>query len=246
MTTALIDGDIVAYRCAAVADKEAPHDPITKAISLADNWIAKIAVDLNATDVKIFLTGPTNFRKDVYPEYKQNRVGKPRPTAINDVHFFLSGVLGAEISENMEADDLLSINQTENTIICSIDKDLLQVPGKHYNIVSKTFSEVSQIEGLRTLYMQLIKGDQSDNVPAFDGKFRSQTPQFVQKHLDPLLAMTNEYDMWLHCISVYHDFGVYDTLDVLSTMIRNMRCLYLLKHKGDEWKPPKNPGLPDE
>jgi len=74
-------------------------------------------------------------------------------------------VEGAVVSEGEEADDLLGINQTHETIICSIDKDLLMVSGRHYNFVKREHSEVSNKEGRWNFYKQLLTGDATDNIP---------------------------------------------------------------------------------
>jgi 5'-3' exonuclease len=70
----------------------------------------------------------------------------------------------ARIALEMEADDALGIGQGEGTIIASIDKDLLQVPGLHYNFVKKEFNEIIPIEGIRNFYKQVLTGDTTDNI----------------------------------------------------------------------------------
>jgi len=43
--------------------------------------------------------------------------------------------MGAEEArQGLEADDEMAIYQTDDTIIVSLDKDLLQVPGKHFSL----------------------------------------------------------------------------------------------------------------
>jgi hypothetical protein len=69
----------------------------------------------------------------------------------------------------MEADDLLGINQTKDTIICTIDKDLRQVPGQHYNFVKDEIFTVNLQEGLLWFYTQMLTGDASDNISGIRG-----------------------------------------------------------------------------
>jgi 5'-3' exonuclease len=78
---------------------------------------------------------------------------------------------GARISYGQEADDSLGIAQSwmTDTIICSIDKDLLQIPGKHYNFVKKEFLDVSRIEGLQHFFKQILIGDTADNIGGCKG-----------------------------------------------------------------------------
>jgi hypothetical protein len=75
----------------------------------------------------------------------------------------------AEVAFGMEADDLLGINQTKDTIICTIDKDLRQVPGQHYNFVKDEIFTVSVQQGLLWFYTQMLTGDASDNVSGIRG-----------------------------------------------------------------------------
>jgi hypothetical protein len=53
--------------------------------------------------------------------------------------------------------------------ICSIDKDLLQVPGRHYNWVKGEFYEQTYLSGLRCFYEQCLKGDRTDDIPGIAG-----------------------------------------------------------------------------
>src|SRR5690606_31733735 len=61
-----------------------------------------------------------------------------KPYYYNSIRAYLVGVWDAYVSIGMEADDELAIHQTKaleegrETIICTRDKDLRQVPGWHY------------------------------------------------------------------------------------------------------------------
>jgi 5'-3' exonuclease len=74
-----------------------------------------------------------------------------------------------------EADDLMRTwaGQVERAgheyIICSIDKDLLCIPGKHYRMREKKLITVSHEEAMRHYYEQLLKGDGVDNIPGIPG-----------------------------------------------------------------------------
>lgn len=122
-------------------------------------------------------------------------------------------------------------------IICvSLDKDLLQIPGWHYNFVKEEQRFVSPFDGLRSFYGQIIAGDGADNIPSFDGKMRNSVPQFVQKLIDPLKTMTEEVEMYKHCAEIYK--SVYQPDYEGSALHRNAQCLYILKEEGKYWYPP--------
>jgi hypothetical protein len=65
------------------------------------------------------------------------------------------------LTDGFEADDALALAQTEDTIICSIDKDLLMVPGRHYNWRKEEFTDVTYESGVKWFCTQLLQGDWS-------------------------------------------------------------------------------------
>jgi 5'-3' exonuclease len=79
---------------------------------------------------------------------------------------------GAEVAWGQEADDALAIRHRElpeSSIICTIDKDLKQIPGKHYNFVKEEFDEVTEWSGLFRFYSQTLTGDSTDNIRVSEG-----------------------------------------------------------------------------
>lgn len=175
---ALIDMDLVCYRCAASAENDEFEIVVYRMNELLDNILTKV----NATEYKAFLTGEDNFRKTIYPEYKANRK-QPKPKHLEAAQFYAVKELNAEAEYGLEADDLLGINQTDETIICSLDKDLLQVPGHHFQWgigtakyeKPDTFLWQSEKAGMRLFYEQCIKGDPTDNIKGIPkmGKVRA-------------------------------------------------------------------------
>lgn len=55
------------------------------------------------------------------------------------------------------------------SVICSIDKDLMQIPGLHYNFVTKVNKVVTPEEGARSFYTSILVGDTSDNIKGCSG-----------------------------------------------------------------------------
>jgi len=83
----------------------------------------------------------------------------------------------AFLDSELEADDLISMLQNENTFVHSNDKDLIQVQGTHYDEEDRTFYEVSEKDAFKTLMFQTIKGDTTDNIPGL----KRCGPKFVEK-----------------------------------------------------------------
>jgi DNA polymerase I len=173
----LIDGDIVAYKCAFISDSKTEQEALT----LTDDFLGN-AVDYYLTflsrakygNSQIFLTGKESFRKEVDPTYKENRKDKAKPKHLEAIRQHLIDKHGAKVSKNgYEADDSLGYLQTkaaeQSTVIFSIDKDLLQVPGYHFNFDNNTLTYVLPYQGLKQFYLQMLIGDPVDNVKGVDG-----------------------------------------------------------------------------
>jgi 5'-3' exonuclease len=70
---------------------------------------------------------------------------------------------------DLEADDLLCMLQDESTFIYSNDKDLLQIPGIHWDIKKGVFLEVSNEDAMMFLMKQMLTGDTVDNISGLKG-----------------------------------------------------------------------------
>lgn len=182
----LIDGDIVAYRVGYTTDK----DDVGIALWRCDTTMHGILQGTGSTSQETFLTdSPNNFRLKLFPAYKANRK-QAKPRWLEDLKEHLITEWGAKITPEQEADDALGIAQTnarkpvlgsfyedgevfsfkqEETIIASNDKDLLQIPGMHYNIPTGLIVEQQPFSGLNWFYQQLLIGDVTDNVSGVRG-----------------------------------------------------------------------------
>lgn len=163
---ALIDSDLVAFRCAASAESE----PEEIAILRVDKLMRDILQATEAESYLSFLTGPGNFRKQINPEYKANRKDKPLPIHLQSCRSFLIETWNTQVTEGYEADDALGMYQykgrfaEDDTVICSLDKDLKMIPGYHYNWVKGEFDTVTTLDGIRHFWKQMLIGDKADNI----------------------------------------------------------------------------------
>ena len=223
---ALIDGDIVCYRSAASAEK----DDQEIALIRASRTLQDIISVCDASEVKLFLSGTANFRRDIYPDYKANRLKLVKPKHLNAVKEFLILQWGAEVTDGYEADDALGMGAGVQTVICSIDKDLRQIPGGHYNFVTGVFDQISAIEGWRNFYYQLVLGDRGDNVPGFDGKMRVKWPNFLCPIKASLDGCKTAFEMYQVVKEVYKNDEI---------LLRNGRLIYLWRKLNDLWQPPE-------
>jgi len=171
---ALIDGDIVAFRCAASCEpnkEKLEREPLDVAIKRADELMYRIVNDVGAEEYRVYLSSGENFRHQLEPSYKSNRKDKRRPEYLDAVREFLLEEWKASLCIGYEPDDALSIDSREldNAVICSIDKDLLQVPGLHYNFVKSEFIEIDEDTANRNFWYQMLVGDSSDGIKGAEG-----------------------------------------------------------------------------
>lgn len=165
---ALIDADILIYRIGFTTQEE----DFGIAAWRMSNLIEQILDATKATSFQCYLTASkdeTAFRRKVYPEYKMNRKA-PRPVHYDALREFLMKDWSAKMVSCIEADDAIGIDSNrDDCVIVSIDKDLLQLPGLHYNFVKQEFKTVTKEEGIRFFYQQCLTGDTADNVKGIAG-----------------------------------------------------------------------------
>lgn len=188
---ALIDGDSIAY--IAGADK-VEHDAYTNeriVLEKDEALVEEQAFDIlneifkntGATEYLLFLTGPGNFRYQIYPEYKANRKGVDPPRFMKYCKTYLSSLQGVYTTEGIEADDAVAIlrkkyvAQGKECIICSPDKDILMLPGKHFNYRKMEFVNTTQAEADYAFWTDVIAGQSGDNIKGIPGK----GPAFAKK-----------------------------------------------------------------
>ena len=220
----LIDHDLVVFRCAASAENDSLNIAIHRVESLLDELLTKTGAD----SYRAFLSGKTNFRKSIYPEYKANRTA-PKPVHLEALREYALDKQNAELApDTLEADDALGINQTDDTMIVSLDKDLLMVPGKHFsweikgkgwNKPDKFFTQ-DVIGGMRLFFEQCLKGDTADNIKGIE--------KIGDKRAKALLA---------DCITEQEMFDtVRDAYSNDDEFIMNASVLWIMHHEEDVWK----------
>ncbi len=256
---ALIDADLLVYRVGWTT----LADPEEIAFYRMDEMIRGILEALQTAKYKAFITSTdhSNFRYDIYPEYKATRKTE-KPTHYHRLRDYLLETKGAELVFDQEADDALGIAQTNGanwkalimpcdrlmdkapsesvdrleevdsgfdaqspppTCIVTIDKDLNQIPGWHYNFVKKDLYEVTPDEGLRYFYQQILMGDLIDNVPGIYGLGPVKSAAIVAN-------CKSEKEMYDAVLKIYKG----DSEQVL----RNGRLLKIRTKEGELWQPP--------
>lgn len=144
-------------------------EPVENALYLVKKQIEKIMEEcaLSEFDITCYLSGGKNFRYAVAKTrpYKGNRDAAHRPTHEDAIRQYIRGKYNTIVTDGIEADDALGLDQTEDTIIISIDKDLDMIPGMHYNFVNEIHYTITPEQGWRSFCQQLLTGDTTDNIP---------------------------------------------------------------------------------
>lgn len=124
----------------------------------------------SAEEALLYLTGSGNYREDVatIAPYKGNRDASHKPKYYKEMRSYAEDVWNAQVIHGMEADDAVSIEQWKNsdrsTVLVTIDKDLDNTPGWHYNPRKEEFYYITLPEADRNFWMQVATGDDTDNV----------------------------------------------------------------------------------
>lgn len=222
----LVDADPLSYR--AVFSKDG--DTIGGVIEKVDELFTRITDKVqerfgNDLIFKAYLTGSSNFRKEITNDYKSNRVGE-KPVLLGFARDYILENYPCEVTEGEEADDAIAIEATKhypNAVVVSIDKDFKQVPCLLFNPTKDTWDRIDYWNGLKFFYTQLLVGDSVDNIK---GVWKVG-PAKAAKILD---GATTEIEMWKRCLEAYE--GDYDRA------VMNGRLLWLRRQKDQLWEPP--------
>ena len=221
----LVDGDVVAFRCASSAE----NDTAGIARARMEEMLVGMMDDLQSDRYRIFLSSDRNFRYELYPDYKANRRDRPRPQFLEDCREHLVKYWQAELSDGWEADDSLGIEasrplglEESPPIICSIDKDLKQIPGQHWNFVKKEYEFVTTELGLYRFYRQVLTGDPTDNIPGLKGIGPVKAERIIE-------GCNGEHELFSRVRREYGDD---------SFLLLQGRLVWIMREEGKQWEFP--------
>lgn len=248
MTVALIDGDIVAYQAATVSEKEtdwgeglwtlhAFEEDAMKAFETSLNGILnKVGTD---SFVILLTDSKSNWRKDVLPTYKSNRSGTRKPMLLPFIRRWAQDRYVCDMKPTLEGDDLLGIMATAEPagdyVICTIDKDLKTIPGKHYNFGKGEFFEIDEDTASYWHMIQTLTGDTTDGY--------SGCPGVGIKTAEKLLLGVDPKDYWGVVVKAYNKAGLGE--EEALTQARVARILRASEYDNDKgtvklWEPQEN------
>lgn len=248
------------------------RDPVEFAYGNAKRKMLQILETTKVKDYCCYLTASndlTAFRNKIYSDYKANRKDAVRPVYYYKVREYLIKHWNAEVVSGIEADDKVcemmyqfheygfQENQAKAigmepglgweccnlpAVLCGIDKDLNQIPGLHYNYNKDEFYYITPIEGLRALYIQMLTGDDADNIPRI--RFRWGTKKedkLVKKALQEAKSEVELYKIVFNEIDRLNMIDNHKQIVEIEDQIQLLGdLLYLRKSKDDHYRSPLN------
>lgn len=224
MMKALIDGDILVYRIGFASENE------TESIAIArcSEFIEDLILFNGFGEYQGYLTGKTNFRNEiaVTAPYKGNRKSA-KPKHYQLLRDYMESAWSFTMIEDQEADDAIGIAAYEMEVgeycICSIDKDLDMLRGDHYNFVKDERYFITEEEGIKNFYKQLLMGDRVDNIIGIKGIGTVKAERLLKE-------CKNENEMYLAILEAYDGNA--------ERVLENGRLLWIRRQHNQLWQPP--------
>jgi hypothetical protein len=226
MMKALIDGDILVYRIGFASEEE------TESIAMArcSEFIEDLILFNGFGEYQGYLTGKKNFRNEiaVTAPYKGNRKSA-KPKHYQLLRDYMESAWAFTMIEDQEADDAIGIAAYEMEVgeycICSIDKDLDMLRGDHYNFVKDERYFITEEEGIKNFYKQLLMGDRVDNIIGIKGIGTVKAERLLKE-------CKNENEMYLAILEAYDGNA--------ERVLENGRLLWIRRQHNQLWTPPSS------
>ena len=213
-----------------VCRKEA--GPLSHSLSNTRHLLEKIIGHRQCSSYDIFIGGQDNYRKLLYKDYKATRDPVAKPIHEEQMRDYLQRKWNAQVVDGQEVDDEIGIRLTEdidNNVCVTIDKDLDNVPGWHYNYDKEDgLYYIADDEAIWTFYCQVLSGDSTDNIPGLKG-IGKKTAQKM------LTGIVNEEDL---CYTVWQQY--LDKGHNYDFFLMNARLLWIRQKREETWQPPIN------
>lgn len=228
-------------------EKEVKPEPLENALHNVREMIKSIQEGVGCTSYQLYLTGGSNFRDEIstIQKYKGNRNKLHKPYWYEGIRDYMTSSLGAIIIDGQEADDVMSIELTNNINYCiaTIDKDLDNTPGWHYNFDKDALYKVEEKEATYNFYKQLLIGDRVDNIRGIPG-VGIKTAEKILSGLSTEREYAQEvYEKYIDFI-LSGDISDEDSEEYIGTLaweeMRETGQLLWMRRKEDElWEMPE-------
>lgn len=202
----------------------------------------------------VILSGPDNFREKIAKQrpYKGNRKDTHKPYWYQAIRDYLTGRWNARVVSGREADDECSIvawkawnDDDDEYIVATIDKDLDQIPGVHYDYRQKVFYTMSEWNAEKAFWVQALSGDPTDNIPGCYKIGSEKAEKVIQGVIDNAAdgVWPTPREFWDAVLEQYRlskerKGCPYAEDNYISVAIETARLVYMQKRERELWVPP--------
>ena len=218
---AVLDADIIAYRCALQAETGDPSFIPHILEEMLEIWLPAEAEEFI---MALSCSRSDNFRRDIWPNYKKNRETKPEPELLGEIRDYMRDVYDCLEYPKIEADDIMGMYAHES-IAVTIDKDLRGVSGWHYNPFKEDYpTYIDEEEAEEFFCIQWMSGDNTDCIPGLWRIGPKRAKSFLKKWGD---EDRHKNIFELYCLDRYRPKDTCD-LDDYDLALAMARCVRIL------------------
>lgn len=241
--TAVVDADSICY---GAGYSEVPQEAAAK----FNEYINRIKQVLEPKEVLGFCEAPTGkniFRNHVAVTipYKSNRIGKDKPTFLNEMKEYARTKHGFKWCYYVESEDAVSILSytmgLNNVVKCCIDKDMLTGAGLFFNYFGKGWKlpyytpideyviSVSPEQAEANLCTQVLCGDSDDAIGGIVGCGAVKAKAIIESDspLELRLKVAEAYK------TAHLNFNKVTTPLTYEYLLEQSRLIYILRRRGE-------------
>ena len=237
-----IDGDVLRYSCGFAAEGE----PITNLMYTVKAMVNRIVEGSKADTYTVLLSRKGNYREKVatLQPYKGNRRNQRKPDNYDDITEYLIDYHHGWFVDGEEADDQLGIRCVKDDhTIATIDKDLDNVPGWHFNWQKDSLYYVTPLAAMHNFYVQLLTGDSVDNIP---GLYKLTGKRATKKVKDPVFDCHSAEEAYAHVFTTYLA-SCDESPETVKAWLTELGQLLWIRHEENQmWTPPISLEIPNE
>lgn len=173
--------------------------------------LTDIGIEYESFDVELYVTLNTFSRKKaISPRYKKGRKGNKWASMLRA---FISDQENVFFDLEEEADDMIAIRARklgiDNCIVCSIDKDLDQIEGWHFDLyqvktgeVNEYGQEVKEYRGIyfvdkesadNFIWRQMLQGDRIDGIEGVRGLGKVKAGKIIDSAKNKFITVSRIY-----------------------------------------------------
>lgn len=274
---AVIDGDIIAYRCAAANEKRevvAIHNetlesttyktmtefkgavqdpseytvtpiqtaqPIENALHSIKRLLASITEKAKCSSYHVVVSGADNFRLELPlpTKYKGGRTDNTKPLQLSECKQYLINVHEAEVSEGVEADDILvgymhqGYIDKEYIVQCSLDKDAKHGAGWLFDWTTMEEPELIEGYGALTLTLRDTGKKNAKGLPVMEKIIKGKGRAFLWYQL----VFGDPVDTYKPCELAKKPFGEVGAYNLLKDATNDFEALTAVVGQYKYWYP---------